>query len=127
MRVHGKSPNYHEDLWALTSLLAHSHDPQIEEKVLEWINIPQLPEPVVPMLQEFLKDYRRPEGLKQGSENPWARRAHLQEMNSQYIAASRLFDEGRVEEAQEALKKILKEESGYPFAVMLTGIVRTNQ
>ena len=127
MRVHGKSPNYHEDLWALTSLLAHSHDPEIEEKVLEWINIPQIPEPVVPMLQEFLKDYRRPEKLKPGSEDPWARRAHLQKMNSQYLAASQLFDAGQIDEAQKALKDILKEEAGYPFAVMLTKMVRTNQ
>jgi tetratricopeptide (TPR) repeat protein len=127
MRVHGKSPNYHEDLWALTSLLAHSHDPEIEDKVLEWINIPQIPEPVIPMLQEFLKDYRRPEKFKPGPEDPWARRAHLQEMNSQYIASSRLFEAGQIEEAQRALKKILKEEPDYPFAVMLTRLMKPNQ
>ena len=129
MRVHGKSPNYHEDLWALTSLLAHSQDPEIEDKVLGWINVPQTPEPVVPMLQEFLKDYRRPDSakLKPGSPDSWTRRAHLQEMNSQYLAASRLFDTGHFDEAQMALKKILKEEPGYPFAVMLRQMVQRNQ
>ena len=129
MRVHGKSPNYHEDLWALTTLLAQSNDPEIEEKVLGWINVPQTPEAVVPMLQEFLKDYRRPDPgkLPPASPNPWARRAHMLEMNSQYIAASELFDAGHIDEAQKALNKILKEEPGYPFAVMLTQMIQANQ
>ena len=129
MRVHGRSPNYHEDLWALTSLLVHSHDPDIEEKVLGWINVPQTPEPVVPMLQEFLKEYRRPDPgtLESDSQNPWARRVHLQEMNSQYIAASRLFEAGHIAEAQLALEKILTEEPGYPFAVTLLQMVRPIQ
>jgi len=129
MRVHGRFPNYHEDLWALASLLAHSRDPDIEEKVLGWINVPQTPEPVVPMLQEFLKDYRRPDLRisKPDSQDPWARRVHLQEVNSQYIEASRLFDAGNFKEADLALKRILKEEPGYPFAVMLAQMVRPNQ
>ena len=129
MRVHGRFPNYHEDLWALASLLAHSRDPDIEEKVLGWINVPQTPEPVVPMLQEFLKDYRRPDpGIsKPDSQDPWARRVHLQEVNSQYIEASRLFDAGNFKEADLALKRILKEEPGYPFAVMLAQMARPNQ
>jgi len=129
MRVHGRFPNYHEDLWALASLLAHSRDPDIEEKVLGWINVPQTPEPVVPMLQEFLKDYRRPDLRisKADSQDPWARRVHLQEVNSQYIEASRLFDAGNFKEADLALKRILKEEPGYPFAVMLAQMARPNQ
>ena len=129
MRVHGKSSNYHEDLWALASLLAHSRDPDIEEKVLGWINVPQTPEPVNPMLQEFLKDYRRPDPglLKTDSQDPWARRAHLLEINSQFINASRLLDGGNFKEAQMALEKILKDEPGYPFAVMLAQMVKPNQ
>jgi hypothetical protein len=129
MRVHGNSPNYHEDLWALTSLMAHSQDPDIEEKVLGWINVPQTPKPVIPMLQEFLKDYRRPDpaNLNPDTEDPWAQRALLQEINSQYIAASRMLDAGRADEAQMALTKILQDEPGYPFAVMLTRIIRSNQ
>jgi hypothetical protein len=129
MRMHGKSPNYHEDLWALTSLMADSRDPDIEEKVLGWINVPQTPEAVVPMLQEFLKDYRRPDPgmLKLDSQDPWTRRLHLQEMNSQYIAASRVLDGGRINEAQQSLGKILKEEPGYPFAAMLTQLLKPNQ
>jgi hypothetical protein len=129
MRVHGKSPNYHEDLWALASLLAHSRDPDIEEKVLGWINVPQTPEPVVPMLQEFLKEYRRPDPgiFIPDSQDPWAQRVHLQEMNSQCIAASRLLEGGNIKEAQLALDKILKEEPGYPFAVMLAQMAGPNQ
>jgi hypothetical protein len=129
MRVHGKSPNYHEDLWALASLLAHSRDPDIEEKVLGWINVPQTPEPVVPMLQEFLKEYRRPDPgiFIPDSQDPWAQRVHLQEMNSQCIAASRLLEGGNIKEAQLALDKILKEEPGYPFAVILAQMARPNQ
>jgi hypothetical protein len=128
MRVHGKSPSYHEDLWALASLLAHSRDPDIEEKALGWINVPQTPEPVIPMLQEFLKEYCRPDPgiLLPDSQDPWARRMHLQEMNSQYIAASRLVGVGNIKGAQLALDKILKEEPGYPFAMMLTQMARPN-
>ena len=128
MRMHGKSPNYHEDLWALTSLLAHSHDPDIEEKVLGWINVPQTPEPVVPMLQEFLKDYRPDAAASAaGRSNPWSQRAHLQEVNTKYIAASRLFDAGQTQEAAKALDEILAEEPGYPFAVMLSAMLKPNQ
>jgi hypothetical protein len=60
MRAHGSQPNYHEDLWALTSLMTRSRDPEIMDKVIEWINNPNTPQPVAPMLQEFLKEYRRP-------------------------------------------------------------------
>jgi hypothetical protein len=129
MRMHGRSPNYHEDLWALTSLLAHSHDPDIEEKVLGWINVPQTPEPVVPMLQEFLKEYHRPDAAASGEDrsNPWTRRARLQDVNTQYIAASRLFDAGQAEAAAQALDRILAEEPGYPFAVMLSAMLKSNQ
>jgi len=129
MRVHGKTPNYQEDLWALAGLLAHSRDPDIEEKVLGWINVPQTPEPVIPMLQEFLKDYRRPDPvpLKPGNTDPWIQRVHLQEINTQYIAASRLYDAGHIEGAQLALDKILAEEPGYPFAVMLSAMLKSSQ
>lgn len=129
MRVHGKSPNYHEDLWALASLLTHSRDPDIEEKVLGWINVPQTPEQVSPMLQEFLKEYRRPEPvmLQPGVTDPWVQRIRLQEMNTQYIAAGRLFDAGHIEGAQLALDEILVEEPGYPFAVMLSAMLKSNQ
>jgi hypothetical protein len=52
---------------------------------------------------------------------------HLQEMNSQCIAASRLLEGGNIKEAQLALDKILKEEPGYPFAVILAQMARPNQ
>jgi hypothetical protein len=129
MRMHGKSPTCHEDLWALASLLGNSRDPDIEEKVLGWINVPQTPEPVIPMLQEFLKDYRRPDAAvaTPGLADPWVQRAHSQEMNSKYIEASRLFDAGHFEGSQLALDQILAEEPGYPFAVMLSQMIRQNQ
>jgi hypothetical protein len=48
-------------------------------------------------------------------------------MNVKYIAASRLFDTGHFDGAQLALDQILAEESGYPFAVMLSKILKPNQ
>jgi len=118
MRAHGNQPNYHEDLWALASLMTNSRDPEIEDKVIGWINNPDTPPPVVPMLQEFLKEYRRPDP-KSDSADPWAERARLRMMNEEYIAASQLFDAGRVEEAKLALDKILQREPQYLFAVRL--------
>jgi hypothetical protein len=120
MRIHGKQASYVEDLWALASLLVHSRDPEIEDKVLEWINSPLIPELVVPMLQEFLKEYRRPEPA--AGPDPWSRRARLLERNAKYLAASRLFDAGKTEQSDVALDQILKEDPGYPFAVMLKEI-----
>jgi hypothetical protein len=129
MRLHGKNPNYHEDLWALASLLAHSRDPEIEDKVLGWINSPQTPEQVLPMLQEFLKDFQRPDpsAVPPDSQDPWARRAHLQELNAKYIAASRLFDSRQPDAARKALDEILVDEPGYPFAVMLKELLMQTQ
>ena len=129
LRMHGKSPNYHEDLWALTSLLVHSHDPDIEDKVLDWINAPQTPEAVIAMLQEFLKEYRRPDPVtsKSGQRNAWSQRAHMLEINTEYIAASRLLDEGETDSARQALETILKADPEYPFAVMLSEMMNANQ
>jgi hypothetical protein len=118
MRAHGNQPNYHEDLWALASLMTHSRDPEITDKVLEWINSPDTPQSVAPMLQEFLKEYRRPEP-KPGAPDPWTERARLRMVNEKYVNASRLFDAGRKEEGIRALDKILAEEPSYPFALML--------
>jgi len=121
MRTHGSLPNYREDLWALASLLVHSRDPEIEDKVLAWINSPQTPGPVVPMLQEFLKEYRRPDP-KPDSPDPWTERERLRKLNERYVAASKLLDAGHTAEARMALDKILSEEPYYPFAFMLKRI-----
>jgi hypothetical protein len=43
-------------------------------------------------------------------------------VNEKYVAASRLFDAGRVEDANQALDKILLEEPNYPFASMLKSL-----
>ena len=116
MRMHGDQPNYLEDLWALASLMVHSRDPEIEDRVLEWINSPGTPKPVVPILEEFLKEYRRPEATSSGA---WAERARLLGLNEKYVAASRLLDGGKREEALSALDEILAMEPSYPFALML--------
>jgi hypothetical protein len=118
MRAHGNQTNYHEDLWALASLMTYSRDPEIEDKVIGWMNNPDTPQPVIPMLQEFIKEYRKPESQPNSSDS-WAERTRLRRMNEEYIAASRLFDAGRVEEAKQALDHILQREPDYPFAVML--------
>lgn len=117
MRMHGDLPNYHEDLWALASLLVHSRDPEIEDKVLEWINDPKTPKPVVPMLQEFLKESRRPAAT--ATADPWTERARLLALNERYVAAAKLWDASRIEEAHAALDEILSEDPTYPFALML--------
>jgi hypothetical protein len=121
MRAHGNQPNHHEDLWALASLMTHSRDPEITDKVFEWINSPNTPQSVAPMLQEFLKEYRRPDP-KPDVPDPWAERARSRIVNEKYVAASRLFDAGRVEDANQALDKILLEEPNYPFASMLKSL-----
>lgn len=122
MRVHGDKPNYHEDLWALAGLLAHSHDPEIEDKVLEWINDPKTPQPVLPMLQEFLKEYRKPDTAPDSS-SPWIQRDRQLELNEKYVAAASLFDSGRIPEAGAALNDILAVDSAYPFALMLKSLM----
>lgn len=115
--VHGAKAVFHEDLWALTLLLAQSRDAEIEEQVLEWLNSPNTPAPVVPMLQEFLKDYRKPTASK--APNPWEERTRMQSLNEDYVAAAELWDAGKIEEAQAALDRILQKDAGYPFARML--------
>jgi len=122
MRAHGRQPDYLEDLWALASLMTYSRDPEIEDKVIGWINNPDTPSPVIPMLQEFLKEYRRPDA-KPSAEDLWAGRVRLRVLNEEYIAASRLFDAGRLDEARPALKKILQQEPNYPFAVTLLSMI----
>jgi len=49
------------------------------------------------------------------------------EINTQYVAASRLLDKGDSDGARQALETILKAEPGYPFAVMLSEMMNANQ
>ncbi len=119
--VHGSNPDYHEDLWALTILLAQSRDPEIENQVLEWLNSPETPAVVVPMLQEFLKENRGPGTGASPHErtNPWNERSRMQSLNEDYIRAAELWDSGRFDEAKAALDRILERDADYPFARML--------
>jgi hypothetical protein len=122
--VHGGNPNFHEDLWGLTMLLAQSRDPEIEDQVLAWLNSAKTPASVVPMLQEFLKDYKKPQGNAEqdSAANPWIRQATMQSLNEDYVSAAELWDAGKFTEAQAALDRILAQDSEYPFARMLKSI-----
>jgi len=118
--VHGANANYHEDLWALTILLAQSRDPEIEDQVVEWLNSPETPAAVVPMLQEFLKDYRKP--AAGAAADPWNEQSRLQSLNGDYVAAAELWDAGKIDAAQTALDRILEKDPAYPFAKMLKSL-----
>ncbi|HLQ78706.1 MAG TPA: hypothetical protein VK210_15210 [Terriglobia bacterium] len=117
MRMHGDQPSYLEDLWALATLMARSRDPEIEDRVLEWINSPKMPQPVVPILEEFLKEYPRPNPKERPA--AWVERSRLLDLNEKYVTASRLWDAGKKEDARRALAEILARDPGYPFALML--------
>jgi hypothetical protein len=117
-RMHGKSAAYQEDLAALSELLSKARDPETEEKVLQLLNDPETPRPVADMLEEFIRNYRKPEPLELTSD-PWARRTALLETNRRYRKAARLYDSAQPAEARKLLREILDKEPDYPFAVML--------
>ena len=117
--VHGANPSFLEDLASLTSLLHASRDPEIEDKVLQVLNAADTPRPAAKLLEDFLREYE-PSPSVEG--NPWSRLAHLRAVNRKYLAAAKLFDAGRKDEALAELENLLKEESGYPFAVMLIAL-----
>jgi hypothetical protein len=119
--VHGRDANYREDLWALTMLLSQSRDPEIEDQVMGWLNSAETPSAVVPMLQEFLKDFRKPQAASPNSESPdpWRERSRMLSLNEQYVGAAELWDSGQRAETKAALDRILEKEPEYPFAVML--------
>jgi hypothetical protein len=74
------------------------------------------------MLEGFLKNttVQRHGGAKSG---PWAALDRMFAANKKYLAASRLFDLGKKEEAGRALDELLKEEPQFPLAVMLKGLL----
>ena len=120
--VHGDDPNYREDLLALIELLSKTADPETEEKILQVLNSETTPKPAVGMLEGFLKNttVQRHGGAKSG---PWAALDRMFAANKKYLAASRLFDLGKKEEAGRALDELLKEEPQFPLAVMLKGLL----
>jgi hypothetical protein len=120
--VHGSTPSYQADLIALAGLLQQSRDPEIEAKVLQVLNTPETAPSAVQILQDFLKSWSLPPPLPPGSD-PWLRLAHLVAVNRRYVAAAKLFDSGNRLEALRSLDGILRDEPGYPFAVMLKSLV----
>jgi tetratricopeptide (TPR) repeat protein len=118
--VHGDDPDFREDLFVLAELLAGARDPETEEKIMQVINSDETPGPAVDILVGFLKDTKtqRHEGAKPEA---WAALDKAYAANRKYLAAARLFDSGRKEEAIRALGELLQEDPQYPFALMLKG------
>jgi len=105
----------------LTMLLSQSRDPEIEDQVMGWLNSAETPSAVLPMLQEFLKDFRKPQAALPNSESPdpWRERSRMLSLNEQYLGAAELWDSGKRAETKDALDRILEKDPEYPFAVML--------
>jgi hypothetical protein len=117
--VHAGNPDFREDLLALVELLAPSRDPGREQKIMELLNNPDTPQAAVEILEGFLKTSSRSTPVINGDTNPWASFARLRAANKKYLAAAKLFDAGRRADSLRKLDELLKEEPGYPFAVML--------
>jgi hypothetical protein len=117
--VHAEDPNYREDLLALLELLAQSRDPAAEEKILQVVNSDETPRPAREMLEEFLRNSKPPAQHHTGLPEPWKSLAKVYVANEKYLAAAKLFDSGCKAEAGRKLEELLKDEPGYPMAVML--------
>jgi hypothetical protein len=118
--VHGSDANFREDLVALVQLLDQSPDPEKEDKILQVINSESTPKPAARFLEESLKTTKAQRQIETG---PWTalERAYL--ANRRYRAAARLFDGGDRAAAARALDELLKEDSQYPFALMLRAML----
>jgi hypothetical protein len=55
--------------------------------------------------------------------DPWANLARLHAANKRYLAAAKLFDSGRKTDSLRKLDELLKDESRYPFALMLKRLI----
>jgi hypothetical protein len=120
--VHGDDPIFREDLLALLELLSRAQDPETEDKILQVLNSDGTPKSAVKMLESFLKEspVDRHELTKAGS---WAVLDRIYATNRKYVAAARLFDAGKKAEAGRALEELLREDSQYPFALMLRQLI----
>jgi hypothetical protein len=121
LRAHGDSPDYREDLTALLDVLHGCRDPELEDKILGVINAASTSRPASELLRKFLEEHQP---LEPGGETPWSRAEKQFDLNRRYIEAARLYDAGEVSEAQKRLDGILVEDPSYPFAVMLSALMR---
>jgi len=121
LRAHADDPTFREDLLALIELLPKSSDPETEDKLMQVLNDPEAPRSALQMLEEFLKTAPRFPS-PQADLSAWKAEAQLQAANKKYQAAARLFDAGRIEEAMRRIDDLLKENSDYPFAIMLKAL-----
>jgi hypothetical protein len=119
--VHAADPNFREDLLALIGLLAQSHDPGIDDKIMQVLNSEDPPPPAVAMLEAFLKNTKQT--LRPNHTGPWAALDRLYAANRKYLALARMFDEGRKADAARKLDELLRDQPEYPFAVMLKRLI----
>ncbi len=117
--VHADNPNYREDLLGLVELLSQSRDPGAEDKVLQVINSEESSRAARDMLGEFLRNTKAQNGRLGDFPEPWNSLEHLYAANKKYMAAAMLLDSGRKADAAFKLDELLKEQPGYPFALML--------
>jgi hypothetical protein len=119
--VHGADPAFQADLTALSDLLRQSKDPEAEEKILQALNAPETSRSAAVLLEDVLRTWSPP--APSGSSS-WSRLSQLRAINQRYAAAAQLFDGGKRDEALERIEGILRDEPGYPFAVMLKGFMQ---
>lgn len=115
LRAHGGNPRYQEDLVALMEVLQTCRDPEVEDKILDAVNSPATSAAVIPLLTEFLEKHQ-PGGAVEGA---WAQRSLARKVNRDYLDAAALFDRGDRQKALSALGRLLQDDPGYPFALML--------
>ena len=116
LRAHGESADYHEDLSALLDVLHGCRDPELEDKILGMVNSAAASPAASALLQKFLEEHQP---TVAAGETPWSREEKQFDLNRRYVEAARLFDAGKVKDAQVKLESILSEDPAYPFAVML--------
>jgi hypothetical protein len=90
-------------------------DPELEDKILGVVNAPGVNSEAAGLLRRFLEEHRP----VASAAAPWKARDKMLELNRQYIAAARLFDQGDVDRSREVLDDILAADPVQPFAVML--------
>jgi hypothetical protein len=118
--VHAKDPNLREDLLALVELLRQSRDPGIDDKIMQVLNSEETPPAAIGLLEGFLRNTKAQRHKDAG---PWAALDRLYAANKKYLAAARIFDDGRKAEAAGKLDELLKEDPQYPFAIMLKRLI----
>lgn len=118
LRAHGESPRYREDLFTLLALLHNCRDPELEDKILGALNAPGVSPEVARLLRGFIEEHHP----ATSTATPWKTREKMIELNRQYIAAARLFDQGDFDRSQQTLDGILAADPKHEFALMLKAL-----